>query len=73
MCDLNILGTGIEALIPSFWNWGMTCIATSSLAMISSWITCLALAFWPRRPNVFLPIFWWPAPIFVDVVNLSVR
>jgi hypothetical protein len=24
MCDLNILGTRIEASISSFWNWGMT-------------------------------------------------
>jgi hypothetical protein len=49
------------------------CVATSSLATIPSWITCPALAFWLRRPKVFLPIFWWPAPIHVDVVNLFVR
>jgi hypothetical protein len=49
------------------------CIATSSLAMISSWIICPALIFWPQRPKVFLLIFWRPAPIHVDVVNLPVQ
>jgi ABC-type uncharacterized transport system permease subunit len=33
------------------------CIGTSSLAMISSWIICPTLAFWPQRPKVFLSIF----------------
>jgi hypothetical protein len=49
------------------------CVATSSLAMISPWVICLALDFWPHSPKIFLPIFWWPAPIRVDAVNLSVR
>jgi hypothetical protein len=33
------------------------CVATSSLATITSWIIRPALAFWPQRPKVFLPIF----------------
>jgi hypothetical protein len=52
---------------------GSICIAASSLVVISSWIICPGLAFWPRRPKVFLPIFCQPAPVSVYAVNLPVR
>jgi hypothetical protein len=51
----------------------LTCVAASSLATISSWIICPALAFYPRGPKVFLRIFWWPTPVRVDAMNLSMR